>query len=179
MLIHVNYAALAPGATLGVFNLQNRTPSWTAVLAAAGDPAAFRALYPQLGPNAGVVAIEAVLEYVRVHEFATLTSRLACAFACGGLVGALRFAYTYRAQVNSHFYEVKPWAPVHYADMALVSRGYAPGAPADVGLAEQHRRAREYWRSVRPATSRSHIIPEVLMPGGATVIRQLAIRGPS
>jgi hypothetical protein len=181
VFVHVRATPLQNGVAVMRYDLDVRVANWHQMLLAASDPTAFRNLVNTLetaDPGSwGPVSIELILEHIRSAEFGTLPSRLQCAFAGADQLSALRFAFTYRASMDSLFYEVAPLDDIFFADMALVNRGYERNLPPAMALDRQHARARAYWNSVTP-DPREVIISEALLVGGATIIRQLNLRGP-
>src|SRR2546428_2147784 len=133
MLVHVRATPLQNGASVTRYDLDVRIPNWNQMLLAVADPNAFRNLVNALeaaNPGGwGSVVIELVLEHIRRSEFGELPSRIQCAFAGSDELSALRFAFTYRASIDSLFYEVIPLGEVTFADMALVNRGYEWNLP--------------------------------------------------
>jgi hypothetical protein len=181
MFVHVRATSLQNGEAVKRYDLDVRVANWHQMLSTTNDPNAFHNLVNALeatNPGGwGPVSIELVLEHVRTAEFGNLPSRLQCAFAGADELSALRFAFTYRASMDSLFYEVAPLGDLFFADMALVNRGYERNLPPATALDRQHARARAYWSSVTP-DPREVIISEALLVGGATVVRQLTLHGP-
>jgi hypothetical protein len=182
MFVHVRATPLADGAAVNRYDLDVRVANWNQKLGTVGDPNGFRNLVVALrAANSGTwgpISIELVLEHVRAIEFGTRPSRLQCAFAGADELSALRFAFSYRASMDSLFYEVAPLGDVFFGDMALVNRGYELNLPPAIALERQFARARAYWNSVTP-NPHDMIIAEALLLNGATVIHQLNLAGPS
>lgn len=176
--VHVSKVPRHPGDRIQTYDLPSRIAHiWNPLFQATNNATSFQQAFhaleadPRTQKDVSSVAIEVVLEVVRRETYGHLPSRQDSAFACGSRLDALRFSYHYRLTNTNLYYEVSPSEDHWFADMAYTNRGYECENAPPAALQHQRSRAAIYWQSVTQTDHPNFILREVLMPGGATVVR--------